>query len=197
MNAVVFSARGIACPGSERPEGLSFTLGPGLTLLRGGDGRGKSSLLRLIAGDMIATAGLIQRRAHTVFLEDPADATHDQTVGHAWLAAQAARFPAWRATVEAGLIEGFALAEHMAKPMFMLSAGSRRKLGLVAAAASGAELTLLDTPYAALDARSGRLLSELLAEAAEGRERAWVIADYELPAGLVGVLLAGVIDLGD
>ncbi|MFN5047417.1 hypothetical protein [Roseateles sp.] len=41
------------------------------------------------------------------------------------------------------------------------------------------------------------MLTELLAEAAEGRERAWVLADYELPAGLTGVRLAASVDLGD
>jgi ABC-type multidrug transport system ATPase subunit len=79
----------------------------------------------------------------------------------------------------------------------MLSTGSRRKLGLVAAAASGATLTLLDTPYGGLDAPSSRVLSQLLAEAAQGTQRAWVVADHGLPTALDGVPLAGVLDLGD
>ena len=78
----------------------------------------------------------------------------------------------------------------------MLSAGSRRKLGLVAAAASDARLTLLDQPYAALDARSARLLSELLAEAAQDPHRAWVLADYALPAALQDLALATRVSLG-
>lgn len=155
-------------------------IAPGLTLLRGGEGRSKTRLLRQLAG------------------ERPAAAEHDAVVAQAWLDQRRQRFASsWRAAVAAALIEGFGLAEHMAKPLFMLSAGSRRKVGLVAAAASGAALTLLDTPYAALDARSGRLLSELLAEAAEGTDRAWVLAGYELPVALAGVRLAGLIDLGD
>ena len=66
-----------------------------------------------------------------------------------------------------------------------------------AAAASGAPLTLLDTPFAALDAASARVLADVLAEAAEDTARAWVVADHEIPAVLQGVALAGVIDLGD
>lgn len=176
---------------------LSFSITPGLSLVCGGEGRGKSSLLRLIAGELPPAAGTVQRQAGaTVFHEHPADAVHDAIVARAWLAQRRQRFAGWQADVEAGLIDGFGLAEHMAKPLFMLSAGSRRKVGLVAAAASGAQLTLLDTPYAALDARSGRVLSAVLTEAAASPDRAWVLADYVLPAGLAGVRLAALIDLG-
>ena len=53
-------------------------------------------------------------------------------------------------------------------------------------------LTLIDQPFAALDAPSVRFLTELLHEAASHPSRAWVIADYEAPAGIT---LARVIDL--
>jgi ATPase subunit of ABC transporter with duplicated ATPase domains len=162
--------------------------GPGLSFVRGGEGRGKSRLLAQLKAQA-ETAG------RSVWLEQPAEAQHDQVVARAWLAQR--RGADWSPAVEAALVEAFALVEHLDKPLYMLSAGSRRKLGLVGAAASGAALTLLETPYAALDARSARLLTELLAEAAEGRERAWVLADYELPPGLAGLPLAATLDLGD
>ena len=163
-------------------------IAPGLTLLRGGEGRGKTRLLRQLAAEQPIDC----------FFEHPADAAFDAVVARAWLARLQPRFAAnWQPAVAAALIKGFGLAEHIDKPLFMLSAGSRRKVGLVAAAASGATLTLLDTPYAALDARSGRVLNALLIEAAESTERAWVVADYALPAGLAGVRLAALIDLGD
>ena len=161
---------------------------PGLSFVRGGEGRGKSRLLAQLA----AQAGAEGR---SVWLEQPADARHDPVIARDWLAQR--RGPAWQAGVAAALVEAFALAEHLDKPLYMLSAGSRRKLGLVGAAASAAALTLLETPYAALDARSARLLTELLAEAAESRARAWVLADYELPSGLADVPLAATVDLGD
>ena len=175
-------------PGLQLPAGLAFEIGPGLTLLRGGDGRGKTTLLHLIAG--------IARRSpeQTLCFETPADAAHDDVVVRIWLAARCAQFTTWQSDVEADLIERFALAEHLDKPMFMLSTGSRRKVGLLAAAASGAALTLIDMPFAALDARSGRVLTALLAEAAAGTDRAWVIADHECPANLS---LSALIDLGD
>ena len=188
---------GFAHPGTDVLRGLSFRVGPGLTIVRGGDGRGKTTLLRLLAGVLAPTAGAIERHAASVFYEQPADAAHDQVVAKAWLDAQRARHAGWNDELVSALAEAFVLVPHLGKPLFMLSAGSRRKVGLVAAAASGAPLTLLDTPFAALDAASARVLADVLAEAAEDTARAWVVADHEIPAVLQGVALAGVIDLGD
>lgn len=188
---------GFAHPGHTLFAGLCFGVGPGLTLVRGGDGRGKTSLLRLIAGEIAPTAGRIERDAAPLFFEAPAEPAHDAVVVRDWLAARQQRFEGWRADLAAELIEGFGLAEHIDKPMFMLSTGSRRKVGLVAAAASQAPLTLVDMPYAAIDAPSGRLLTRLLADAAVHPTRAWVIADHELPAGLAGLGGLAVVDLGD
>lgn len=172
--------------GQDFPPALNP--GPGLSFVRGGEGRGKTRLLAQLAAQAAA-------EGRSVWLEQPADAAHDAVVARDWLAQR--QGPQWSPAVAAALVQAFALAEHLDKPLYMLSAGSRRKLGLLGAAASGAALTLLETPYAALDGRSARVLTELLAEAAEGRERAWVLADYELPAGLAGVRLAATVDLGD
>jgi len=182
-------------------DGLCFALRPGLTLVRGGDGRGKTSLLRLLAGQLAPTQGRLRRQVGLpcfFFDEVTAAAPHDDVIARAWLAAQREGFAAtWQAGTEATLVAAFQLTEHLDKPLYMLSTGSRRKLTLLGAAASGAALTLVDTPYAALDGRSIRVLNELLSEAAADRTRAWVLADYALPAGLAGVALSGQIDLGD
>ncbi|RZS58593.1 ABC transporter ATP-binding protein [Sphaerotilus mobilis] len=175
-------------------SGLGFTLRPGLTLVRGGEGRGKTTLLRLLAGELQPSTGTLVRPAGRVCLPQPSDQACDAQVARDWLAAQLAGVDLRQA---APLIDAFGLAPHIDKPMFMLSTGSRRKVGLVAAALAGAPLTLLDQPYAALDARSCRIVSELLAEAAESRERCWVVADHERPSWLEGVALAGLVDLGD
>lgn len=82
----------------------------------------------------------------------------------------------------------------MNKQLYMFSAGSKRKVWLAAAFASGAAVTLLDEPFAALDKASIGFVVELLEDAADHPERAWVIADYEAPGD---VRLASVIDLGD
>lgn len=184
-------------PGLELFADLSFTITPGLTLVRGGDGRGKTSLLRLMAGQLQPDAGMVERLTPQVFLVELREPRYDATVLRAWLQAQHSLYPGWDAALEADLVQAFGLAEHLDKTFHMVSTGTRRKTGLVAAFACGAGLTLLDTPFAALDAASRELLAELLAEAALQRLRAFVLADYALPPGVQEADLSGLIDLGD
>jgi ABC-type multidrug transport system ATPase subunit len=175
--------------------GLSLELRPGLSGVSGGEGRGKTLLLRLLAGEAAPARGTIERHHGPVWwapTDDPAD---DPVVAADWLAAR--RTPGWNNALAGDLAAALGLAEHLPKPLYMLSRGSRRKLALLGAAASGASLVLLDQPWAALDARSGRLVDELLAEAADSPDTAWVVADHALPAGLQGLPLAAHLDLGD
>lgn len=196
---IFIDARGLqwaAAPGPLR-EGLSFRIPAGLSWITGGEGRGKTALLGLLAGTLQPSGGRLLRLADSLCQPDVTDAAHDATAARAWLAAWRARLPDWQDDVAHDLADAFGLAEHLDKPLFMLSTGSRRKVGLVAAAAGRAELTLLDAPFAALDARACRLLTDLLAEAAACPDRAWVVADYQRPAGLAPEALAAWIDLGD
>jgi ABC-type multidrug transport system ATPase subunit len=188
---------GFAHPGRVVLADLSFEVRAGLTLVRGGEGRGKSTLLELIAGARAPGTGALHRLVPTVFFADPADPGDDATVARDRLSALRLHFPDWDPAVQDDLVEGFGLAPHVDKPLFMLSTGSRRKVGLVAAFASGARVVLLDMPFAALDGPGRMLLDELLREAAGDAARAWIVADYELPATLASVPLAGTVDLGD
>jgi len=76
----------------------------------------------------------------------------------------------------------------------MLSTGSKRKVWLSAAFASGAAVTLIDEPFVALDKRSIDFLLELLQDVADHPARAWVVADYTAPAG---VPLAAMVELAE
>lgn len=178
---------------------------PGVSWVGGGEGRGKSSLLRCLAGDLQLPGSHLQigstllasapaaYRAQVAWI-DPRTTAHDQVPGAEFLAHTAARYPRWDAALLADLSEALDLRPHLHKPLYMLSTGSKRKVWLAAALASGATLTLLDEPFAALDKTSIRCLLDLLREAASHTTRAWVVADYEAPAG---VPLAQHIDLGD
>lgn len=184
-------------PGVRLFDGLSFEIRPGLSLVQGGDGRGKTSLMRLMAGQLRPESGCLHCTVERVLHDGVADPADDGVPAATWLARRQAAHAGWRPGLATQLIDAFALAPHLHKSLHMLSTGSRRKLSLVAAAASGAPLTLLDAPHAALDAPSCRVLSALLAEAAHDAQRAWVIADHESPVGLDGVGLSTVVDLGD
>lgn len=183
---------------------LSLRVPVGVTLVQGGEGTGKTSLLRLLAGELAASSG--QLRIGTVdlathpevyrqqvFLADPRTQVFDQITPLAYLASLQSRYPGFDAACIGELIDGLSLAEHQHKPLYMLSTGSRRKVWFAGAVASGATVTLLDEPFAALDSRSMAFVRQLLTDAANNPLRAWVLADYEAPAG---VPLAGVIDLG-
>jgi len=191
------SGLGFAYPDHELLRGLDFTLHPGLSFVRGGDGRGKTTLLRLLAGKLQPTAGTLERTATPVFHENMADPALDGVTARAWLQQCRARFPGWQEAPVEDLVDAFALRPHLDKTFHMLSTGSRRKVGLVAAMACGAPLTLLDMPFSGLDAPSRRALCTMLDTAARGTTRSWVLADYEIAEELGAVPFAGVIDLGD
>lgn len=189
----------------KRPlfNALSFSIPPGLSLVRGDDGCGKSSLIRLMAGDLAPDSGTLsihgtrldqQHGAYRqqVFWIDPQTEAHDAISAAGYLESLSHHYPRFNTEALADLVAGFALEPHLNKPMYMLSAGSKRKVWLSAAFAAGTPLTLIDQPFAALDAPSMRFLIELLQEAASHPSRAWVIADYEAPAGIA---LASVINL--
>jgi ABC-type transport system involved in cytochrome c biogenesis ATPase subunit len=152
---------------------LTLQAGAGVLGVTGDEGCGKSALLRLIAGELRPDAGRIRVGApadpvdatdlrERLFWCDPQSERHDGRVAHDYLAMQREGRPGWSEAVLAAQLDGFALHEHLDKRLEMLSAGTRRKLRLAAALASGATLVLLDDPGAALDARSQRHLAEAL-----------------------------------
>jgi ABC-type multidrug transport system ATPase subunit len=183
----------------------SASLPSGVTLVLGGDGRGKTTLLRLLAGDLAADAGElsingISLQTHAkayrrqVFWTEPRTEAFDQMTPAHYLDLQRSTYAGFDDVVLTQCVDGLALAPELNKQLFMLSTGSKRKVWLAAAFASGAALTLLDMPFAALDKASVGFVLVLLQDAAAHPARAFVVADYAAPAG---VPLADVIDLGD
>ncbi len=177
---------------------------PGVTWIGGGEGRGKTTLLRLLAGELITPASdLMLAGMHRpgsvgysqrVFWMDPRTEVFDAISATQFFTEAAANYPSWNSQCLEHLIDTLGLQLHINKPLYMLSTGSKRKVWLAAALASGAVLTLLDEPFAALDKSSIRCVLDFLTETADHPSRAWVIADYQAPAG---VPLAHTIDLGD
>ncbi len=183
-------------------DGLSFALGPGLTWVVGDDGCGKSTLLSLLAGAQAPLGGRLWAAGHwlhddpaayrrQVFWIDPPTEAHDALPAAGYLEGLSAHWPRLSEAALADAVDGFGLAEHLHKPLYMLSTGSRRKVWLTAALAAGAPVTLIDQPFAALDTPSARFLSGCLADLAGHPSRAWVVADHEAPAGTTpGAVLA-------
>jgi ABC-type multidrug transport system ATPase subunit len=166
-------------------DGLTLAVAPGVTLLQGDSGSGKTTLLRAIAGD-VAVGGRIALRGRTR-ADDPAawardvvmvDAD-DERLGTLSPDGVVADLRARHGEIDEAAwqshLDGFGLRPHLAKAMFQLSAGSRRKVVLAALLAARCPVTLLDEPGAGLDGASLRHLRQALAEARDAPSRAVLV----------------------
>ena len=156
----------------QTPVANLLPLPPGLVAITGDEGAGKTTLLRRLAEDSSA-----------LWLDLTLPGQDDQMPEQVWDALREQR-PLWSAQLQQDLIEALDLQPHLGKKLFMLSVGSRRKVALVGLLASGATVTCLDQPFAALDATSARVVREFLADMADHTSRTWVVADYEADARL-------------
>jgi ABC-type multidrug transport system ATPase subunit len=174
-------------------EALSLRLPTGVSLVLGDDGSGKTTLLRILAGDLTANSGQLQIQGidlthdaiayrQNVFWVDPRTEAFDAITPSNYFAQVQRQYPHWSAPALQDLIVGLSLELHVNKSIYMLSTGSKRKVWLAAAFASGAALTLLDDPFAALDKPSIRYITQQLQSANTQSERAFVVAHCEAPA---------------
>lgn len=148
---------------------LDFDVSPGVVLIIEGDnGSGKTSLLRLLAGLLDASAGTVDPPhaarppgavaliGHSAGLKTDLDARANL----AFLAALAGAEPA--PSIDAAL-DAVGLGGYGALPLRQLSAGQKKRVALAALARSPAALWLLDEPYANLDRAGHALIDRLLA----------------------------------
>lgn len=147
-------------------------LPPGLVAVSGDERSGKTTLLRALA-DACGGCWL-----------DLALPGQDDALPSSIRDAQRARWPRWDPALHADLVDALGLGPHLDKKLFMLSTGSRRKVAIAALLASGAPVTCLDQPFAALDAASAGVIRDFLADMAQHASRTWVVADYAADARL-------------
>jgi len=168
--------RGLACRRGGRTlfEGLDLRLEPGGALiLRGPNGSGKTSLLRLLAGLLAPAAGDVLWQGQSTRDDRAAwhDAMrylgHDNAVKPTLSVARNLDFwirlhpPAPAEGVARGL-EAVGLERLGDLPAVMLSAGQRRRLALARLAASPGAVWLMDEPTVTLDAGSVARLSTMV-----------------------------------
>ena len=163
-------AQDISCERGGRLifEGLSFSLEQGELLeLRGANGAGKSSLLRLIAGlNQSPTGSLVleQASAESSLAESCHYIGHAEANKSALTLRQNLNF--WstffgNGNVERGLA-AFDLTSIADDPARLLSSGQKRRLSLARLATVERKLWLLDEPTVGLDQNSTSKLNDLL-----------------------------------
>ena len=171
----------VARGGAAVLEGVGFALGPGQGLiLRGPNGVGKTSLLRVLAGLAPPLSGRIAMPA-----ESAAFASHADGIKAALSAEENLRFWAdlhaqpWDASV----LDLFELQSLRERPAGTLSAGQSRRLGLARLAVIGRPILLLDEPTVSLDAASIERFMDWLRERHLGQGGLAVVATH-VPLGL-------------
>jgi ABC-type multidrug transport system ATPase subunit len=168
---------------------------PGLTVVLGGESTGKSTLVQLLAGIISPQAGELtlgdanlgreqQRYRQSVAWCHPKDETAKDLTAVALFERMRQHYPDVNTAELNGLTTGFSLQEHLHKPIYMLSTGTRHKVFLTATLTSGAKLVLLDDPFAALDMASILFLKKCLSGWAQRTSKACVITLHEAPRDL-------------
>lgn len=148
-------------------RGLSLAVLPGEVLvLRGANGTGKTSLLRVLAGIARAAGGRIAAGGQDMAQDPSAYAQHVAYWGHKdgfkSDFSVAANLKQWcslsGAPYQERVLETVGLGAHMDKPVRYLSAGQRRRLGLARLLSNQAQIWLLDEPFTALDSAGQALV---------------------------------------
>jgi ABC-2 type transport system ATP-binding protein len=164
-------------------EEVSFEVPAGtVAAVVGGDGAGKTSLLRALAGTVRPAAGTVRRppeRRLGYVSAGPgvwADLTVDENLAFAGRAYGLAADELRRRT--GALLERTGLAEAHDRLAGRLSGGERQKLALAMAVAHEPELLILDEPTTGVDPVSRAELWRLLAASAAGGAAVVVATTY-------------------
>lgn len=140
-----------------------FPLPAGLVAVVGDEQTGKTALLRQISSAVWLDLRLPE---------------HDELTAREFWQRMRETYPTWQSEWEAAFIDAWQLEPHCDKKLYMLSAGSRRKVALLALLCCGAQITCLDQPYAALDQAAIAVLRDFLTDVSDHPNRTWIVADY-------------------
>lgn len=160
----------VACIRGDRLlfESLSLTLARGDALwLRGPNGTGKSSLIRLAAGLLRPAAGTVTRHERVALIDEASALDPELPLR------RALDFWARVDTVDGHTVDramaDMALAPLAEVPVAMLSTGQRKRAAMVRVIASGAPVWLLDEPANGMDdAAQARLVVAIAKHRANG-----------------------------
>jgi ABC-2 type transport system ATP-binding protein/heme exporter protein A len=169
--------------------GLNLRLQPGLTWLRGRNGRGKTTLLKLLGGALVPASGSIRLggldsrrdalayRRLSFYCGGEAPALDWLNVAE-WLDLHLSLYPGADAGMVQAQLDAFRIADIAAQPVTGLSLGQYKKLQLALALSLPAKLLLVDEPFNGLDAHAIRVLESVLAERAARKDACIVLTSH-------------------
>ncbi|AEG47787.1 heme exporter protein CcmA [Sphingobium chlorophenolicum L-1] len=164
MSRVGLHLSGVACARGGRLlfRGVDLAMEPGgSALLKGPNGIGKSSLIRICAGLLRATAGTVERHGRVALTDERLALDMEQPLAAAlgfWARLDAAPPGALDAAMAAMALEPLRQV-----PVRMLSTGQRKRAALARVIAGGAPIWLLDEPGNGLDDAALELLGASVA----------------------------------
>lgn len=175
----MLSVHDLTCVRGTRPlfQGLSFAVpGGSWAHVRGGNGAGKTSLLRLLTGLAKPEAGEVRWNGAT--LRDAGDEWHRDMLYLGHHAAVKEELTAlenlrFAAELDGGTLDEdaamqslsrFGLAGREDLPVRVLSAGQRRRVLLARTLTRRAKVWILDEPFTALDAKAVDMLAGIVQE---------------------------------
>ncbi len=173
----LLSVHDLACARGERLlfKDMNFSVGAGeMLLVQGGNGQGKTSLLRLLTGLARPEAGEIRWRGEPI--RQCRDLFHAEMIylGHAngvkddldpienLRFAEGLQGRAFERERAIDLLQGLGLARCLDLPCRVLSFGQRRRVALSALLLADAKLWILDEPLTGLDVHAVALMEGLI-----------------------------------
>lgn len=175
----LLDVRSLACERGERLlfQGLSLTLAPGqLLLVQGGNGQGKTSLLRLLTGLGRADEGDVLwcgepiARCRETYHRNMAYLAHANGMKDEFTPLENVRFQAalqsrpFDQAQALQTLKRLGLSRCLDLPCRALSFGQRRRVALSALLLAGASLWILDEPLTGLDVHAVALVEGLIRE---------------------------------
>jgi len=207
-NRIPVVARGVCVSFGKRRvlDRLDFELQRGsVTALVGDNAAGKSTLLRVLVGALVADSGTasvlgldsardgLRLRAKLGYVPDRLELPNWMRVED-WLRFAARFYPTWSAAEQQRLCTLLELETRA--PVKELSKGNRAKLGLIAALAHSPELLLLDEAFSGLDAGTRQRFSAAVIDHLREENRSVLLvshstADIERVCDRVAILQGG------